>query len=680
MYDTDDFMKVQSAVSAQFTMMCEHSLFRTTATSVQMQKKYLASFPEGTNPKYIERTEHDCTCCNQFIAGGGNAVAIIDGELVSIWDVEVGGFYQVVMDAMSDFVKSFIIEGPYLHFQPALGNAKNRQFDNPNITWDHFFFSLPEKFVTPTGQSDATINGHLVTTCAVFLRGMRELSLSSVETVMELIDCNDLHRNEQHIEKIKLFLKLKKEFELLETEEAEVLFGWYNTMKYDHNSGERHPLRVKNNVVGTLLGDLTGGMELEHAVYAYEKKTAGDAYQRKTAPVTPRQREAASKRFVELGLEDSAHRRNAVERDVPITEVLFANRRVKVNNNIFDVIDNDLVTKAPVLKNIEEISIDDFLNKVLPNAKDLEIMFDNKHENQLMTLVAPVYPDCKPMFQWDNHLTWDYKGGAAESLMKARVKDAGGETDAVLRYSIQWNDGDNNQNDFDAHVTEPCGNFIDYHKKGVVQQSSAMLDIDIQNPGNKIAVENTRWTDASRMKEGTYLFHVHNYQHNGGMTGFTAEIEYDGQIYSFSYNKNIPNGRRVLVAEVQITKQGFQIMKSLPSSVTPKVVWGTNTQQFHKVSMVMRSPNHWGDNAAGNKHTFFIMEGCNNPEPARGFYNEYLRHELHPDKGVFELLGARMKTEVTDDQLSGLGFSSSRRNSVVVKVTGTYARTLKINF
>lgn len=40
----------------------------------------------------------------------------------------------------------------------------------------------------------------------------------------------------------------------------------------------------------------------------------------------------------------------------------------------------------------------------------------------------------------------------------------------------------------------------------------------------------------------------------------------------------------------------------------------------------------------------------------------------------------KMKAPYSDNQLSGLGFSSTIRNSVICKVTGSFTRTIKVNF
>ena len=91
----------------------------------------------------------------------------------------------------------------------------------------------------------------------------------------------------------------------------------------------------------------------------------------------------------------------------------------------------------------------------------------------------------------------------------------------------------------------------------------------------------------------------------------------------------------------------------------------------------MLSPNYWDGQAIGNKHYFFMLDGCRNPDPVRGFYNEFLSDELRPHRKVFEVLSASMKCTPTKDQLSGLGFSSTQRNDVHCKVDN---RPYKITF
>ena len=72
------------------------------------------------------------------------------------------------------------------------------------------------------------------------------------------------------------------------------------------------------------------------------------------------------------------------------------------------------------------------------------------------------------------------------------------------------------------------------------------------------------------------------------------------------------------------------------------------------------------------------IQNCINPETPNGFYNEFLKSELTKHKRVFEALGSKAHVENTDDQLSGIGFSSTRRNTLIAKVTGDFERIIKI--
>jgi hypothetical protein len=100
------------------------------------------------------------------------------------------------------------------------------------------------------------------------------------------------------------------------------------------------------------------------------------------------------------------------------------------------------------------------------------------------------------------------------------------------------------------------------------------------------------------------------------------------------------------------------------------------------VNTLLTSPNHWeGAGGVGAKHWFFILEGCRNPEGARGIYNEFLRGDLDAHRRVFEVLGAKTKCEPSDDQLSGVGFTAARNDKVLVTAESASGnRTYEISF
>jgi hypothetical protein len=105
------------------------------------------------------------------------------------------------------------------------------------------------------------------------------------------------------------------------------------------------------------------------------------------------------------------------------------------------------------------------------------------------------------------------------------------------------------------------------------------------------------------------------------------------------------------------------------------------TNKWVDVSTIMFSPNYWDEQTGrGNRHFFFMLEGCRNEGTPRGFYNEFLKEDLNKHKRVFEALGGRAAVKDSEEQLSGVGFSETQRNSVFVKVEGTVSRILKINF
>lgn len=655
----NDFPAFSKLVTAKYDAMRVNRLF--TVSNKGLYAAYLAAFPEGTNPIYKERTEHDCQCCANFINNLGRVVSIKNGQLESVWDVEGAPYpYDVVAKAMSQYVRSQTVEGLFCTDQTIYGKEFNHQQlpDGSVKRWNHFNGLVSKRDVSTTPDA---VKGNYRAFKDVLYRGLTTLTMDALVTVHELITNNNLYRGEEHLGAVEAFISLLKDSETLGID----LFSW------QHASNQAAGFR--NTVIGSLVRDISEGKPVEEAVKAFEAKVAPANYKRPKALVTQSMVKAAMATIAAEGLERATARRFARLSDVSVNNVLWVNNdtKSKMKSDI-----EGLLLKAvkPSAKKVpaEELTIAEFMQDVLPQAQTLEILVENKHQSNFVSLTAPVHADAPLLFKWDNGFAWSYKGDTADSI-KERVKAAGGNvTNAKLRVSLAWF----NYDDLDIHVMEPNGNHIYFRNK------SNKLDVDM-NAGfghTRTAVENVSWVD---VRDGTYSVVVDNYfRRETGNVGCVIEIENNGQIVQLSHSQEV--GKNTPIVDLAV-KNGVIVQMDVAKNVTgggvSQDVWGVKTEMFIPVSTLMYSPNHWDGNATGNKHYIFMLEGCKNPETTRGIYNEFLRADLAKHGRVMEVLGNRTHCPITDEQLSGVGFSSTRKDIVVVKVTtDSKVKTFKINF
>lgn len=677
-----EFKKLFQQNFEDMTKDAEH-LFEIDIDKDEFWNLYLDSFPIGTNEIFRERREHDCSCCRQFIKNIGNAVVIKNNKVRTMWDFRTNdSTYQPVIDALNSYLISKAVTDVYISKFDKVGTNKNFEelVDGKILEWEHFYLELPRKFVDRTSRSIGDIQGGYRDTRNVFKRSLDEITEESVMTVLELIAANSLYKGAEWKSVLEKFLEYKKQYNKLSDAEKGN-FAWEKSFEAGMVIG-----RIRNHSIGTLLVDISNDEDLDAAVRRYENIVAPTNYKRSKAIFTKKMLEDAKKTIENLGYTDSLARRYATLDDITVNNILFSNKDAakRISGaNVFDDMMSEVSTSPKKFSKVEEITAEKFVSDILPAASGVEVYLENKHASNMVSLIAPKNQDAQTMFKWNNGFSWAYTGNMTDSDVKKNVKSAGGAVDGVLRFSIQWNDEDYNPNDFDAHCVEPGGNEIYFRNKCYVHTSSGMLDVDIINPThNHAAVENIAWSNKSRMRAGTYRMFVHCYNNRGGRSGFKAEVEFDGQIYSFNYNKSLRTDEKVQVAEVTLDAKGnFSIKELLPSNVSSREVWSLKTNQFVPVSVVMYSPNYWDEQQGiGNKHYFFMLKGCVNPEKPNGFYNEFLKQELVQHKRVFEALGGKMAVEDADDQLSGIGFSSTLRNDVVVKVKGSTERVMKIRF
>lgn len=683
----EEFVK---KMQTHFNEMCKSvtRLYVTDTDPDEMYNLYLDSYPTGTNEIYRVRREYDCGCCRHFIKNMGNVVAIKDGKVHTIWDVPGlnDGVYSVVAQKMNEYILAHKIVDVRVRTEKRIGTdySMERIVATSQINrYDHFFMDIPGNLVF----RGYDINGEkskLRDTRNVFKRSLDEITKDSVDTVLELITQNSLYRGTEWKAVLEEFKKYKKEYSKLSTDKERELYAWEKSEQAGMSVG-----RIRNHSMGTLLVNISEGMDLDTAVKKYEQIVAPSNYKRPKAIFTKKMLEDAKNTITELGYMDSLNRRFATLDDITVNNILFSNkdaaRRISGGNSLFDEMESDVAINPKKFSKVEEISINDFINNVLPVTTEVEAYVENKHIQNMVSLVAPENMDAKSMFKWNNPFSWAYTGNVTDSDIKENVKDAGGAVDGVVRFSIMWNDEDGNDNsDLDAHCIEPDNNEIYYGHKDSYK-TFGNLDVDItrpigQRPG-KPAVENITYPNKARMIPGTYKFYVNQYRAERSQ-GFKAEVEVNGEIHNFEYPHRVVG--KVYVADVILDENGnFKVVEKLKgnTAISSKDVWGINTNQFTPVSVICYSPNYWDEQKGiGHQHVFFMLKDCINTEEPNGYYNEFLKPELEKHRRVFEALGAKAHVKDVEDQLSGVGFSMTKRAELVVKVKGSTERILKIKF
>lgn len=659
--------------------------------------KYLDAFPEGTNRIFRERREHDCSCCRHFVKSFGDVVALKDGVITSIWDFEAPEPYGTVNKKMTEFIKNHYISSVYVPPKnyTRIGTAFDVELDDDTKTtrtWHHFCYDIPKnyrvafnaRFRVTADETANEIVGRVRDDMFVFKRSLEEISLDAIETVLELISSGSIYRGDEWKKNLEKFKELKMDYISHQQSSTEEGFLW-------EKSADVGPTiaRIKNHSMGTLLMDITNGVDLDKAVKSWENMVAGPNYKRPKPIYTKKMLDDAKNALSAMGYLDSLRRRYAVLDDISVNDILFCDRdaakRVKQADDIFDEMATSIPLNPKAFSRVEVVPIDTFISDILPTATSIELLLENRLSKNLMSLIAPQNPDAPSMFKWSNAFSWAYAGNITDSNIKENVKAAGGNVSGDLRFSIQWNDEDEwDRDDLDAHCIEPSGYEIYFGNRNHWSPSHGRLDVDIIDPSQgRAAVENIYYPHRDKMRTGEYHFFVHQYNNRGGTTGFRAEIEFDGQVHSFEKRGKIRDGEKIFVATVTRHANGtFSIKEHLPSSLSSRKVWGLQTQQFYPVSVVMNSPNFWENSSKiGNKHWFFMIDGLINDESPNGFYNEFLVQDLDKYRHVMEALGEKLSVVPADDQLSGVGFSSTIRNDVVLRVTSNnVTRVIKVAF
>lgn len=718
------FQQFNTKIQRQFERMCQTGkLFKSSVTGQQVWDTYLSSFKPEDNGIFRDSnsSEHNCNCCKNFIKRYGNILAIIDGKFESIFttliDVEQYSNSSIACNTLltSSSIQDVFFE-TYEMLDKGLNYEKVKKTQNSYklgvgethfqynkedelkyghinsdgtfrvdftkvYTFHHFELSLPKQFVDFSGKSIEAIQGIYRDKYSVFKRAMEEIPLDTLLLVKDLINQGSLLDGTTHLPVLQKIIELKTSYDSLNTSKS--LWCWETTYSMNESIA-----KFKNHLIGVLCTELAEGKELNEAVLSWNKRVDPVNYNKAKAPITQAQIKLAKQFVEENGYSESFTRRLATIDDVKVSEILHINRD---NSKIAPVsIFDGIKTPSGIGKHkrnefdkVESVTIDKFMSDILPTCTSVEVFLENKMDGNLVNLTTSAETS-KQIFKWSNPFSYTFNGNlAGKSQIKEAVQSRGGKTDAKVRVSIHFPE---TTDDYDLHCTEPNGNHIYYSNRRQLHRSSGMLDLDAQGadglfPPEK-RVENLTYSDLSKMLKGYYNLEVNNYSGRGLHTKFNVEVEIDGDItlLEFTATSNSINKKSIgkLYFNSNTVTYAPENCNVIESKSISKDLWGLSPNEFHKVNLVCLTPNHWEGNGVGNKHYLFMLQGCKNPNQVRGFHNEHLIPELLQHRKVLDVLGNTVLCEPISNQLAGVGFNATVKDEILLRLSGSHKRVIKV--
>lgn len=620
---------------------------------------YLDNIPKEYNPIFRERRYFDGNYDKRFLRAVGNMAMITeDYKVVSLWDFESKTVLEPARKAMLEAVKDCNIKDLFLHFEKWVGNEPNVDSKDNRIIWEHYLYRLPNSLVEKNDYIP-TVKGKYRAEYETLSRSLKEVNIEDLATVIDLIEDNAIYRGREFLKVLIEWRSDKEEYDKINTDE----YVWYITIK--GMKKERTLFKYRNSVIGSLITDLYEGKDLESAVKSYEAKVAPSNYKRPKALVTTKMVDDAKAKLEELGFLDSIYRAPAKLTDIPTDKVLFTSQEVR-SLSVFDDLKKDAtnnITKKVNLKEAKEVGMKEFF-EMLPNVRKIDLYPNIDVNSSKVVMTKPYYEDSLSPFKWDNGFSWTYTDTDSADSITQRVKNAGGNVDGEVRFSLSWD----NTDDLDIILENAyTGDMIFFNRK---RNLSGELDIDanfmtiMENP-----VENIYWNSINDMADGKYYVRVNNYtRRTNSDQGFKLQMAVLGEIVTYSCSTNEVNHHEQMLT---VYKNGRSIdIIDVNEKLSKEDISG---KQFIEVKNILKSPNAWSDKVIGNEHVIFLADGIEVNFHVRGFFNEQLNATLNEHRKVTEVLGSKLKLSPDkfegDDIAKGYGFSITSNKNFYLRLT-----------
>lgn len=146
-------------------------------------------------------------------------------------------------------------------------------------------------------------------------------------------------------------------------------------------------------------------------------------------------------------------------------------------------------------------------------------------------------------------------GNTPQTDISDGVKQAGGDINAYMRFSIMWNQSGHDHVDLDAHAIQPDRKEISFQNGLRVPSSmGGQLDVDAIRPA-AAGVENIVWADPTKLRDGHYKLFIRNYD-GGRNNGAKAEVAFNGHTWEYNVPHEIRQGHDAQIADIIIGNNG----------------------------------------------------------------------------------------------------------------------------
>lgn len=385
---SDEYKSLLEGIRKSFDeeTLKQEPLFETT--TLDLYDIFLDNLPIDA------RQHYNCRTCRNFVNRYGGLVRITDdGELEPVMWKYAPSFFKPAVDAVCNAVKNSRITSVFITSERRLGTPKTGY-------WTHISVDVP-KFMIFNNRllNSYQKSAEKLEDFKMLQNAVNEYSIKTVESAVNLLRSDSMYRGEKILGIAEWFLEVIK-ITKGNPKRPNILWKRVATAP----AGFCH---ISASMIGTLLDDISDGMDLESVQNRFNAKMNPLKYQRPQVAPTAGNVERAEKIVSELGLENSLKRRFARLDEIETIWRPAGKTYTLVTSTTPSAVFTDIKTKESYSSKRDRaytpqttMTWSKFQRTVLPVAKKIELDVCIGL-NTYAAIVTAEDPNSPPIVRWD---------------------------------------------------------------------------------------------------------------------------------------------------------------------------------------------------------------------------------------------------------------------------------------